>query len=60
MVFIEEIKAGQLIPHKVREEIAFIPLEAFFDNLDCIKEDAIWWSFEMKNLVSKIPRNICI
>ncbi len=54
MILMEESKTGHLVPHKVGEEIAPMPLGKFLDRLDCIEEDAVWCSFEMKDLVSKI------
>ena len=60
MILIEESKTGQLVSHKVRDEITSILLEDFFDSLDCIKKDAVWWLFKMKDLVSEESEGTCI
>ncbi len=31
-----------------------MPLEEFFDSLGYVEKDAVWWSFEMKDLVGKV------
>ncbi len=54
MILIEESKTGQLVPREVGEGIASMPLEEFLDSLGCVKEDAVWWSFEMKDLFGKV------
>lgn len=41
-------------------EIASISLDKFFDYLGCVKENAILWSFEMKDLTGGILEGICI
>ncbi len=54
MILIEESKTGRLIPHEVGEGIASMPLEEFLDSLNCVEEDAVWWSFEMKDPVGEV------
>ncbi len=54
MILIEESKTGQLVLRKVGEGIASMPLEEFLDSLGCVEEDAVWWSFEMKDLVGEV------
>ena len=54
MVFIEESKVWRLVPRKVDEGIAFMPLDEFFDCLGYVEEDAVWWLFEMKDLVGGV------
>ncbi len=44
-------KGGKLRPRQVREGKASMPFDKFFDCLGCMEEDAIWWSFNMKDLV---------
>ncbi len=51
MVLIEVDKGGKLRPCQVGESIASMPLDKFFDCLGCMEEDAVWWSFNMKDLV---------
>lgn len=41
IVLIEKSKTGQLVPFEVKEKMAFIPLDKFFDYLDYIEKDAI-------------------
>ncbi len=31
-----------------------MPLEEFLDSLGCLEEDAVWCSFEMKDLVGEV------
>ncbi len=31
-----------------------MPLEEFLDSLGCVEEDAVWWSFKMKDLVREV------
>ncbi len=57
MILREASKTEQLVPCKVREGIASILLEEFFDSLGCIEEDVVWWSFGMKDLVGEISRS---
>ncbi len=54
MIFIEKCKTGQLVSRKVGEGIASIPLEEYLDNLGCVEEDVVWWSFEMKDRFSEL------
>ncbi len=54
MILIEESKIGRLVPCEVGEGIASMPLEEFLDSLGCVKEDAVWWSFDMKDLVGEV------
>ncbi len=51
MVLMEVDKSGKLRPRQVGKGIATMLLDKFFDYLGCIKEDAVWWSFNMKDLV---------
>lgn len=53
MVLMEVDKAGQLRHRQVGEGIASMPLDEFFDCLCCVEEDAVWWSFKMKDLFSE-------
>lgn len=50
MIFIKRNKIGQLVPYKIREEIAFMLLEEFFNSLDYIEKDVVWCLFEIKDL----------
>ncbi len=43
-----------MVSREVGEGISSIPLEEFLDSLGCVEEDAVWWSFEMKDLVGKV------
>ena len=54
MILIEESKTGQLVSRKVGKKIVSMPLEKFFDSLNCIEEDAVWWLFEMKDFVGEV------
>ncbi len=54
MILIEESKTERLVSRKVGEGIASMPLEEFLDSLGCVEEDAVWWSFEMKDLVGEV------
>ncbi len=54
MILIEESKTGRLVSREVGEGIASMPLEEFLDSLGCVEKDAIWWSFEMKDLVGEV------
>lgn len=49
-----------MILYKVRERIAFLLLNKFFNYLSCIKVNAIWWLFDIKDLSSKILKDIYI
>ncbi len=60
MILIEESKTGQLVTRKIGDEIAFMPLEIFLDNLGYVKENVVWWLFEMKDLVGDISGGTCI
>lgn len=60
IILIEKSKTGQLLLRKLREKIASIRLEEFLDSLDCIEEDVVQWSFEIKDLVVKILSGIYI
>ena len=53
MVLMEENKSGKLGPRKVGEGIASMSLDEFLDCLNCVEEDAVWWSFKMNDLVGK-------
>ncbi len=54
MILIEKSKTERLVPREVGKRIAFMPLEKFFDSLGCVEEDAVWWLFEIKDLVGKV------
>ena len=56
MVHMEENKSEKLGPQEVGKGIADIPLDEFLDCLNCAKEDAVWKSFRMNDLVSKSKR----
>ncbi len=56
MILIEKSKTEQLVPREFGERIDSMSLEEFLDSLDCIEEDVVWWLFEMKNLVGKVPK----
>ena len=49
----EENKSGKLSPQEIGEGIASMPLDEFFDCLNCAEKDAVWWSFRMNDLVGK-------
>ncbi len=53
MVLIEVGKVGKLSLRQVGEGIASMLLDEYFDYLGCMKEDAVWWLFNMKDLVHK-------
>ena len=53
MVLIEENKSGKLDPWEVGKGNASMPLDEFFDCLNCAEKDAVWWSFRMNDLVGK-------
>ena len=57
MILIEKSKTKWLVLFKVREKIASMSLEKFFDSLGCVKKDAVWWLFKMKDLVGKESGN---
>lgn len=60
-IFLIEVdKKEKLKPRQVREGIVFIPLDKFFDFFSCMEENAIWWSFNMKELVHKKTGRLCI
>ena len=44
-------KREKLRPRQVEVGIASISHNKFFDCLSYIEEDAVWWSFNMKDLV---------
>ncbi len=44
-------KGEKLRSRQVGEGIASMPLDKFFDCLSYMEEDAVWWSFNMKNFV---------
>ena len=46
-------KGEKLRPRQVEEGIASMHFDKFFDSLSYMKEDAIWWSFNIKNFVYK-------
>ncbi len=54
MILKEESKTGQLVPREVGEGIASMPLKKFLDSLGCVEEDAVWWLFEIKDLVGEV------
>ena len=56
MVVIEGNKSGKLGPQDVGHGIAFMPLDEFFDCLNCAEKDAVCWSFRMNDLVGKSER----
>ena len=51
MIFIEIDKKKKLKSRQVEKSIAFIFRDKFFDCFGYMKEDAIWWSFNIKNLI---------
>ena len=53
MVLMEIDKGGKLRPCQVGEGIAFMPFDKFFDCLSCMEEDAVWYSFNMKDFIHK-------
>ncbi len=53
MVLMNENKSGILGPREVGKGIASMPLDEFLDCLNCAKEDAVWWSFRMNDLVGE-------
>ncbi len=56
MNLIEKSKTGRLIPPKTGERIASMPLEEFLDGQGYVEEDAVWWSFEIKDLVGEVSK----
>ena len=53
MVLMEVDQEEKLRLRQVRESIASMPLDKFFDYFSCMEEDAVWWSFNIKNLDHK-------
>lgn len=51
---------GKLKPHQVGEDIAFMPFNKLFDYFNCKKEDVVWCSFNMKDLVPKRTKGLRI
>lgn len=60
IMLIEKNKTKYLMFCKVGKKIAYMPLDEFFDCLGGIKDDIVWWFFEMKDLIGGVPRNIYI
>ncbi len=60
MILIKESKTERLVTREVKEGIASMPLEEFLDSLGCVEEDAVWWLFEMKDLVGEVSKGTCI
>ncbi len=60
MILIEKSKTGQLVPYKFGEGIASMSLEKKIFSLGSVKEDVVWWLFEMKDLVGEISRGMYI
>ena len=60
MVLIEEVKDRRLIAQEVGKSIASMPLDILFDCLSYVEEDVVWWSFKIDDLVSNLPRAMCI
>ena len=56
LVLIEKNKSGKMGPQKIWKNIAFIPLNEFFDYISCAKEDAVCWSFRVNKLIGKAKR----
>ncbi len=54
MILIEESKTGQLVLCKNGKEITSMPLKKFLNSLGCVEEDAVWWSFKIKDLVDEV------
>ena len=53
MVLMEVDKRWKLKPSQVGKDIVFMAFNKFFDCLSYMEEDAVWWSFIMKNFVHK-------
>ncbi len=53
MVLMEVDKGGKLRHRQIGEGITSIPLDEFFDCLSFMEKDAVWWSFNIKDLVHK-------
>lgn len=53
IILIKENKSRKLSSQKVRKKIASIARDEFLKCFNCTKDDAVWWSFKMNDLVNK-------
>lgn len=56
IIFIKEDQSKKLCPQEVGKDIAFMPLNEFFDCFNCAEHDAIQQSFRMNDFVGKRQR----
>lgn len=53
-------KGGGLKIYQVRDDIAFILYDKFFDYFNCIKKDTVCWLFNIKDFIYKKIRRLHI